>query len=93
VTNARTVRARHNSLGLRDDEFILDDEQDPGGGGFRLRHGSGYLLLQKLWPKMQPAIVVLIFCTHNDRADNRQEEAADRRGQDPLGCLSRVGRI
>lgn len=29
-----------------------------------------YLLLQKLWPKVQPAVVVLIFCTNNDRADN-----------------------
>ena len=24
VTNARTIHARHNSLGLRDDEFTLD---------------------------------------------------------------------
>ena len=29
-----------------------------------------YLLLQRLWPKVKPAIVVLIFCTQNDRADN-----------------------
>jgi hypothetical protein len=29
-----------------------------------------YLLLQKLWPKVRPAVVVLIFCTDNDRADN-----------------------
>ena len=27
-----------------------------------------YLLLQKLWPKVKPAVVVLIFCTDNDRA-------------------------
>ncbi len=29
-----------------------------------------YLLLQRLWPKIQPAVVVLIFCTKNDRLDN-----------------------
>lgn len=29
-----------------------------------------YLLLQRLWPKIQPAVVVLIFCTQNDRQDN-----------------------
>jgi len=29
-----------------------------------------YLLLQKLWPRVKPAVVVLIFCTDNDRADN-----------------------
>jgi hypothetical protein len=29
-----------------------------------------YLLLQRLWPKLRPAVVVLIFCTTNDRLDN-----------------------
>ena len=29
-----------------------------------------YLLLQRLWPKVKPAVVVLIFCTDNDRDDN-----------------------
>jgi lysophospholipase L1-like esterase len=29
-----------------------------------------YLLLQKLWPKIEPSVVVLIFCTENDRLDN-----------------------
>jgi hypothetical protein len=29
-----------------------------------------YLLLQKLWPRVKPAVVVLIFCTDNDRDDN-----------------------
>ena len=29
-----------------------------------------YLLLKKLWPKVKPAVVVLIFCTDNDRDDN-----------------------
>lgn len=29
-----------------------------------------YLLLQRLWPKVRPAVVVLIFCTLNDRLDN-----------------------
>ena len=29
-----------------------------------------YLLLQKLWPLVKPAVVVLVFCTVNDRGDN-----------------------
>lgn len=29
-----------------------------------------YLWLQRLWPKIEPAVVVLIFCTYNDRSDN-----------------------
>jgi hypothetical protein len=29
-----------------------------------------YLLLQRMWAKIQPSVVVLIFCTDNDRLDN-----------------------
>src|SRR6266436_3377566 len=29
-----------------------------------------YLLLKRLWSKVQPAVVVLIFCAQNDRLDN-----------------------
>jgi hypothetical protein len=29
-----------------------------------------YLLLQRLWPKVRPAVVVLVFCAENDRLDN-----------------------
>jgi hypothetical protein len=29
-----------------------------------------YLLLKRLWPNVTPAVVMLIFCTQNDRADN-----------------------
>jgi hypothetical protein len=29
-----------------------------------------YLLLKRLWPEVEPAVVVLIFCTLNDRLDN-----------------------
>lgn len=29
-----------------------------------------YLLLKRLWPKVKPAAVVLIFCAQNDRLDN-----------------------
>jgi hypothetical protein len=29
-----------------------------------------FLLLKKLWPEVKPAVVVLIFCTDNDRQDN-----------------------
>jgi hypothetical protein len=103
ATNARTIHARHNSLGLRDEEFSpdvkptimflgdsfvwgLDAEADErfsellkprlpnhqilaaGVSGFGT--DQEYVLLQKLWPKVKPAIVVLIFCTDNDRDDN-----------------------
>ena len=103
VTNARTIQAHHNSLGLRDEEFTLDAKPtimflgdsfvwglDAEAGerfsellkpripGYKILaagvSGYGtdqeYLLLQKLWPKVKPAVVVLIFCTDNDRADN-----------------------
>jgi hypothetical protein len=30
-----------------------------------------YLLLKRLWPMVKPAVVVLIFCSENDRLDNR----------------------
>jgi hypothetical protein len=29
-----------------------------------------YLLLRRIWAKIQPSIVVLVFCTANDRLDN-----------------------
>jgi len=29
-----------------------------------------YLLLQRLWPRVEPDVVVLIFCVDNDRDDN-----------------------
>src|SRR5579863_1170555 len=29
-----------------------------------------YLLLQRIWPAIEPSVVVLIFCTDNDRLDN-----------------------
>jgi hypothetical protein len=103
VTNVRTIKAHHNSLGLRDEEFTLDaqptimflgdsfvwgldaeaDERftellKPRIKGYKILaagvSGYGtdqeYLLLKKLWPKVKPAVVVLIFCTENDRQDN-----------------------
>ena len=103
VTNARTIHFRHNSLGLRDDEFSLDDKptimflgdsfvwglDSEAGERFsdllkpKIRdykilaagvsgYGSDqeYLLLQRLWPQVKPAVVVLVFCTQNDREDN-----------------------
>ena len=94
---------RHNSLGLRDDEFALDGKPTilflgdsfvwgldaeaserfsellkpriashkilaAGVSGYGT--DQEYLLLQKLWPQVKPAIVVLMFCTQNDREDN-----------------------
>lgn len=103
VTNARTIHADHNSLGLRDEEFVLDGQPTimflgdslvwgldaeakerfsellkPRISGYRILaagvSGYGtdqeYLLLKKLWPKVKPVVVVLIFCTDNDREDN-----------------------
>jgi hypothetical protein len=104
VTNARTIHVRHNSLGLREEEFSgdgkpvimflgdsfvwgLDAEAEErfsdllklklpnyrivaaGVSGFG--NDQEYLLLRRLWPQMKPAVVVLIFCSDNDRLDNR----------------------
>jgi len=103
ITSFRTTQYKHNSLGLRDDEFVsdarptilflgdsfvwgLDSEADErftnllkakipdreilaaGVSGFGT--DQEYLLLQRLWPKVKPAVVVLIFCSQNDRLDN-----------------------
>lgn len=103
VTNVRTIHARHNSLGLRDIEFVhdgrpamlvigdsfvwgLDVEAEerftdllrPRIPDYNILNAgvSGYgtdqeyLLLQRLWPKIEPKVVVLVFCTENDRLDN-----------------------
>jgi len=103
ITNARTIHARHNSLGLRDIEFARDSRpamlfigdsfvwglDSEAGERFTdlLRSripaynfvnagvsGYGtdqeYLLLQRLWPAIEPKVVVLVFCTGNDRLDN-----------------------
>jgi len=103
ATTARTIKVRHNSLGLRDVEFDgvprprimfvgdsfvwgVDAEANErftdllrgriashgvvnsGVSGFGTH--QQYLLLQRLWPTIEPAVVVLIFCANNDRADN-----------------------
>ena len=103
VTNARTIHAHHNSLGLRDQEFSLDakptimfvgdsfvwgldaeaderftellkpripDDKILAAGVSGYGTDQEYLLLKRLWPKVRPAVVVLIFCTQNDRDDN-----------------------
>jgi hypothetical protein len=36
-----------------------------------------YLLLRRLWPKVKPAVVVLIFCADNDRLDNSTNRRYD----------------
>jgi hypothetical protein len=103
VTNARTIHAQHNGVGLRDiaftrdtrpailflgDSFVwgLDAEADErftdllrtrltshqivNAGVSWYGTDQEYLLLKRLWPKVQPAVVVLVFCTLNDRLDN-----------------------
>jgi hypothetical protein len=104
ITTFRTTHFKHNSLGLRDEEFALDarptilvlgdsfvwgadseaDERftdllkpvisDHGilaAGVAGYGTDQEYLLLQRLWPKVKPEVVVLIFCSDNDRLDNR----------------------
>ena len=99
----RTTNFKHNSLGLRDEEFSpdgrptivflgdsfvwgLDSQADerftellkPKIPDYKILaagvSGYGtdqeYLLLKRLWPKVKPAVVVLIFCSQNDRLDN-----------------------
>ena len=90
ATNARTIHVRHNSLGLRDEEFTLDakptimflgdsfvwgldaeaterfseilklripDYKILAAGVSGFGTDQEYLLLQKLWPKVKPAVV------------------------------------
>jgi hypothetical protein len=110
VTTARSIHARHNSLGFRDIEFArsarpamlfmgdsfvwgVDAEADErftdllrsrisnytivnaGVSGFGT--DQEYLLLQRIWATIRPAVVVLIFCTDNDRKDNSLNERYD----------------
>jgi hypothetical protein len=110
ITTFRTTHFKHNSLGLRDEEFSLDakptimflgdsfvwgldseaDERftellKPKLPGYKILaagvSGYGtdqeYLLLRRLWPKVKPAVVVLIFCADNDRLDNRSNVRYD----------------
>jgi hypothetical protein len=103
ITTFRTTHYKHNSLGLRDEEFRLDAKPTimvlgdsfvwgldseanerftellkPAISDYKILaagvSGYGtdqeYLLLKRLWPKVRPAVVVLIFCADNDRLDN-----------------------
>jgi hypothetical protein len=107
IVTFRTTHYKHNSLGLRDEEFTLgakptimvvgdsfvwglDSEADErftellkpklpdykvlaaGVAGYGT--DQEYLLLKRLWPKVKPAVVVLIFCSDNDRLDNRSNK-------------------
>ena len=103
ITTFRTTHFKHNSLGLRDEEFSLDtkptimfvgdsfvwgldseaderfsdllksripDYKILAAGVSGYGTDQEYLLLKRLWPKVKPAVVVLIFCAQNDRLDN-----------------------
>ena len=103
IETFRTTHYKHNSLGLRDEEFTLDakptimflgdsfvwgldseanerftellkpaipDHKILAAGVSGYGTDQEYLLLRRLWPKVRPAIVVLIFCAQNDRLDN-----------------------
>jgi lysophospholipase L1-like esterase len=99
----RTIRVRHNSLGLRDvepgttpkpsiaffgDSFVwgYDAEQNErfteilrakmpqerivNAGVTAYGTDQEYLLLRRLWERIQPNVVVLMVCVDNDRKDN-----------------------
>jgi hypothetical protein len=103
ITSFRTTHYKHNSLGLRDEEFTLDarptivfvgdsyvwgldseaeerfsdllkarfpDYKIQAAGVSGYGTDQGYLLLQRIWPKVKPAVAVLVFCGSNDRQDN-----------------------
>jgi hypothetical protein len=103
MTTFRTTHWKHNSLGLRDEEFSLDakptivflgdsfvwgldseanerfsdllkprlpDYKILAAGVSGFGTDQEYLLVQRIWPKVKPAVVVLIFCGLNDRTDN-----------------------
>jgi GDSL-like Lipase/Acylhydrolase family len=103
VTTARTILARHNSLGFRDIEFkpdgrpvmlflgdsfvwgvdaeanerftdLLRDRlpefQTVNAGVSGYGTDQEYLWLRRIWPSVRPSVVVLLFCTDNDRQDN-----------------------
>jgi hypothetical protein len=103
IVSFRTTHYKHNSLGLRDEEFSLDakptvvflgdsfvwgldseanerfsdllkpripDYKILAAGVSGFGTDQEYLLLQRIWPKVKPAVVVLIFSGLNDRQDN-----------------------
>jgi hypothetical protein len=104
IKTFRTTQYRHNSLGLRDEDFTLDskptilflgdsfvwgldsqaderftdllkakipDHKILAAGVSGFGTDQEFLLLKRLWPKVKPQVVVLIFCSDNDRLDNR----------------------
>jgi len=48
----------------------LPDYKILAAGVAGYRTDQEYLLLKRLWPKVKPAVVILIFCADNDRLDN-----------------------
>lgn len=103
ITTFRTTHFKHNSLGLRDEEFALDsrptimfvgdsfvwgldseaeerftnvlkaripDHKVLAAGMSGFGTDQEYVLVKRLWPKVKPAAVVLVFCSDNDRLDN-----------------------
>lgn len=110
IKSFRTTQFKHNSLGLRDDEFSLDakptlmflgdsfvwgldsqaderfsdllkaripDYKILAAGVSGYGTDQEYLLLKRLWPRVKPAVVMLIFCAQNDRLDNSTNRRYD----------------
>ena len=109
-TGMRTIRARHNSHGLRDvepetttkptiaflgDSFVwgydaeqterfteilrtkLPDLRVINAGVTAYGTDQEYLLLRRLWDRLKPNVVVLMFCSDNDRKDNTANTRQD----------------
>lgn len=109
-TGIRTIRVRHNSLGLRDiehtttpkptiafvgDSFVwgydaeenerftellrarLPDRRIVNAGVTAYGTDQEYLLLDRLWERIKPNVVVLMVCVDNDRKDNTANTRSD----------------
>ncbi len=48
----------------------LPDYKIQAAGASGYATDQEFLLLQRIWPKVKPSVVVLIFCASNDRQDN-----------------------
>jgi lysophospholipase L1-like esterase len=103
-TGIRTIRARHNSLGLRDiehdaaskptiafvgDSFVwgydaeanerftevlrarMPEHRIVNAGVTAYGTDQEYLVLRRLWDRINPDVVVLMVCVDNDRKDNQ----------------------
>lgn len=109
-TGIRTIRVRHNSLGLRDiehdaapkptiafvgDSFVwgydaeanerftevlrarMPEHRIVNAGVTAYGTDQEYLVLRRLWDRIQPDVVLLMVCVDNDRKDNTVNTRSD----------------